>query len=129
MQDIPIIYKKWGLANNFNTYIEINEDLKKYPQLLEYVINHEKGHKESDDLPHEFNFVKPLNPINNKKSVNILYGLWMNIKLMGFTIIHPRTWIDLLPIQYKNKEWIYDKNLSILYVVLIILILILRIIF
>ncbi len=92
-----IKYVSWGLANSYSDRIEVNKELKNNKKLLEYVLRHEKGHKDSFDLKHEFD--------------------WRGYKLIPFVITHPRTWIDFLPFQYRNKQLIFDINLMILYVV------------
>ena len=97
VEEIPIIYTEWGLANNFGDRIEINSGLKNDWRLREYIIEHERGHKKSFDLWHEFKW-------NN------------NIpRLIKFVLFNPKTWIDLSPIQYRKKILIYDINLIIMY--------------
>ena len=96
-----LIYKKWGLANCFENHIELNKHLKlkKYNSLRKDIILHEQGHDLNKfDLEHEFKI--------NFKTFFIL--LW-------FILVHPSCWIDFLPVQYRNKEFIYDKNLIMLY--------------
>jgi len=95
-----IRYCQWGLANFYDNYIEINEGLKENKKVRDWIVNHEKGHKNSFDIGHELNI------------------LGMPISLIWFFITHPRTWIDLSPIQHKNKIFLYDLNLIILYVIL-----------
>ena len=104
-EEIPIRYVDWGLANNFGDYIELNKELKNDWRLREYVLAHELGHKKGFDLAHEFKWNKNLP------------------RLIKFVLINPKTWIDLLPIQYKNKTFIYDINIGIMYIIIIVLIL------
>jgi hypothetical protein len=66
-----IVYVKNGFANSYPDKIEISRDLKKNKKLLSYVLKHERGHKESFDLMHEFDL--------------------KGIKLLPFIITHPRT--------------------------------------
>jgi hypothetical protein len=128
--ELQIKEVNYGVSNYYGTYIEINKDLKNYPRLYEYVLSHEKGHKDSEDLLHEFNFIKPLKKIDTNKSPNNpLYNLWMLLGLLWFCIIHPSTWIDLSPIQYRNKEFIFDNNLAILYVIIFVLIIAIKLMF
>ena len=94
-----IVYVKNGLANFYPDRIEVSIDLKKNRKLLEYVLEHEQGHKEGFDLIHDFSF--------------------KGIKLIPFMLTHPRTWIDFSPIQFKKGELIYDLNMIIQYGILV----------
>ena len=91
----PVVYVNNGLANFYPDRIEVSRDLKKKPHLLQYVLDHEKGHKDSFDLWHEFSF--------------------SGYKLIPFMLTHPRTWIDVSPIQYKKGELTIDTNLLMMY--------------
>lgn len=99
-----IIYCKLGLANVYFDRIEINKQLKYNKKLRDYIIKHELGHKDSFDLLHEFKIDWKIMPI-----------------LIWFVLIHPSTWYDFLPIQKKNKHWIFDFNMLILYSIIIII--------
>ena len=103
---MDVRYSDWGLANNFGSYIEINRNLKYYPELRRYVVKHELKHKKGFDLHQEF------------IGLNIPYVS----KLMWFCLKYPKTLIDLLPIQIRKKTLIYDTNLLFLYSILLILI-------
>ena len=46
--------------------------------------------------------------------------------LIAFYLKNPTTWTDLLPIQIRNRKIIYDLNLTILYVLIILAILSLK---
>ena len=111
---MKIIYKKYGLANFFGDYIEINKKLKdnKYKRLRKYIIKHELGHIKGFDLLHEFEIDWKIMP-----------------SLLLFFITTPSTWIDLLPFQIRNKKIIYDINLLILYIFIGFLLYIMKIIF
>jgi hypothetical protein len=95
---IKVLYCKRGIANFFETYIEINNKLKYNKPLRDYIVKHELGHKKEFDISHEFK-------INWK----------MIPSLMWFVLTTPSTWLDFFPIQYKDKQIIYDLNLLILY--------------
>lgn len=97
-------YMKWGLANSFETHIEINERLKKDKRLRDYIVKHEIGHSDKFDLKHEFDIDWKIMP-----------------SLILFVLKNPVTWIDFLPIQIKKKRIIYDVNLLILYGLIILL--------
>lgn len=106
-KQIKILYKRYGLANFFGNYIEINEKLKDKKKIRDYIIHHELGHKKEFDLLHEFK-------IDWKVLPSILW----------FVLTTPSSWIDFSPIQYRDKKIIYDVNLSILYALVIILLVI-----
>lgn len=97
-----VIYKKYGLANWFRDRIEINENLKYNKPLRDYIIKHELGHSDKFDLIHD---------------LKIDLGI---IPVIVFVIKNPKTWTDLSPIQFKNKQLIYDLNLSLLYIMIIL---------
>jgi predicted SprT family Zn-dependent metalloprotease len=100
-----IVYSEYGLANVYSDKIELNKSLKlkKYKVLRDYIIKHELEHKiNSFDLMHEFKIDWKIMP-----------------KLIYFVIIHPSTYLDFLPVQRKNKYWIIDSNMCLLYLILI----------
>lgn len=105
---IKIRYAKYGLANFFGNYIEINEKLKYDKALRDYIVKHELGHSVNFDLGYEF-----LDGLKMFKTPK------MSGKLLWFYITTPTAWTDLLPIQIKKKAIIYDVNLSILYAIII----------
>jgi len=107
---VLIQYTNWGLANWYKDRIELNKNLKKYPNLHNYVLSHEKKHKEGFDL---INDIKP----------SIL-----TLSLILFCLRYPKTLIDLSPIWIKNKKIEYDKNKILLYIFFISLSLILWVI-
>ena len=100
---IRVLYCKKGLGNNFITHIEIHEKLKYNKKLRDYIVKHELGHKKEFDILHEFKIDWKIMPL-----------------LFLFVIKHPNTWRDFFPIQFKNKQIIYDLNLLILYSILVI---------
>jgi hypothetical protein len=94
-----IKYINWGSANSFEDRIELNKNLKNYPELEKIILAHEETHTDKFDLIHEFD-----------------YSIWKIFpKLFLFIVFHPSTWVDFLPIQYKNKKLVFDINLCILY--------------
>jgi hypothetical protein len=98
-----VIYCRLGLSNVYDDRIELNKELKYNKKLRDYIIKHELGHDiNSFDLIHEFRI--------NYKIV---------IPLIWFVLTNPLTWIDFLPIQRRNKHWIIDSNMLILYLILI----------
>jgi len=109
---LGIRYVDWGLANNFTDYIEINKNLKRYPELLQYAIEHEEGHKNKFDLAHEFNI-----------------DFFKVLSLILFCFRYPKSLVDLFPVRIRKSILYYDINLICLYSVLLMLILLLILIF
>ena len=104
---MKIRYTEYGLANNFGNYIELNKDIKKDKVLHDYIIKNEKGHNKGfslKDFLHEFDINIKVMP-----------------KLILFVLVRPKTWIDFSPIQYRNKQIIYDSNMIILYLISLVL--------
>jgi len=110
MEQNNIQYVEWGLANWYEDKIELNINLKKYPKLHDYILNHEKKHKKGFDLIHEFFLI-----------LNIKY-LFM---ILLFCIKYPKTLIDLSPIWIKGNTLIYDLNKILLYSIALVCIIIL----
>lgn len=113
-KNIPIRLVDYGLANNFGDCIEVNKYLVKNEELYNYVINHELGHTNKFfsiyDLKHEFKF--------NMKMV---------LKLMIFSIRHPKSLIDILPVYRRKSKIIFDLNMFVSYFLLAILVIALTI--
>ena len=101
---LKVLYSNNGLAGYYGDYIEINRALKYNKLLRDYVVKHEMGHSSQFDLPYEF--ADGLKLLTKPK---IIYNL------LKFYISNPSTWVDLFPIQYRNKALIYDINLAFLY--------------
>lgn len=106
-KQIKVVYTKYGLANFFGDYIEINSKLKNNKKLRDYVVKHELGHSDKFDLGHDFKIEWKIVP-----------------SLLLFVFSTPSVWIDFLPIQKKGEDIVYDLNLIILYLFLIVLLII-----
>jgi hypothetical protein len=109
-----ILYCNKGIANCYpeQNYIEINKQLKYNKPLRDYIVKHELGHKKEFDLSHEFKIDWKMMP-----------------SLFWFFITTPSCWFDLIPVQKKGKNIVYDLNLLILYGFVILGIIVLIIIF
>jgi len=104
-KQIKVVYCRWGLANLYEDRIEINHALKYHKRLRDYIVKHELEHKiNSFDLSHEF-----------KVNWKIMPSLFL------FVITNKSTWNDFSPIQIKGKKIIYDSNLLLLYLIIIII--------
>lgn len=104
-----IIYTKWGIGNSYNDRIEINENLKKYPELHDYVIQHELGHNNKlftlKELKHDLTPSK------------------YSFEIIKFMLKHPKALSQLLPIIRSNKRIALDINLMIIYFTITIILL------
>jgi hypothetical protein len=106
---LKIEYVKTGIGNNFGEVIELNENLKKYPDLHDSILKHELKHTDKGftwyDLKHDI----------TESNVD-------SLDLLKFMIKHPRSFSQLLPIYFSKKHgFVYDINLIIIYVSLFII--------
>lgn len=108
-KQLKVRYAKHGLANFFGEYIEINENLKYNKRLRDYVVKHELRHSSDFDLGYEI-----------AEGIKLFNNLSLTFSLIAFYLKNPTTWIDLLPIQIRNRKIIYDLNLIIFYVFIIL---------
>ena len=105
---MDIRYVNHSIANRFNGYVEINKNLKKYPELLVPIIAHEMAHTDATWSMEDFK----LDFFSNNK-VN-------NWQLLKFMFKYPKSFLQLSPVLYtKKKGFIIDINLIIMYVVMI----------
>ena len=97
---MEVRYVKWGLANNFGTFIELNENLKDYPKLHDSILQHEFQHTDKLFTLHDLN--------------HDLKNDGHEVDKILFMVKHPKTWIQFLPLYWtKSKGFVYDINLSI----------------
>ncbi len=107
---MKIIEVNHSIANRFNGYIEINENLKKYPNLYKPILKHELDHTNKLWSLHDFK----LDMISNT-GVNY----W---NLLKFMFRYPRSFLQLSPLLYSKKRgFIFDINLFIMYGVFILI--------
>ncbi len=104
---MKINYVNHSIANRFNNYIEINKNLKKYPELLEPILEHELAHTDETWCVQDFKL-----DFFSKSEVD-------NLKLFKFMVKYPRSFMQFLPIIYsKKKELIVDYNLLTMYLIM-----------
>lgn len=104
---MEIRYVKHGIANNFGEYIELNENLKKYPKLHDALLKHELSHTNKPGFTKE-DFMLDMN------SGEVSYK-----QLLKFMINHPSSLSQVMPFYISNKTFIYDINMSIVWGVMI----------
>lgn len=111
-----VILVDYGVASNFGSHIEINRELLEYPDLYDYVLEHELNHDEGEHTLHD---------IQNDFHIS----LKMVFRLIKFCIKRPKTWIEFLPVYKREGKIIYDTGMIISYSLLIFVLIIAAIIF
>ena len=106
--NIPVVEVNHGIANNFGTYVEINKNLRKYPHLLNPILQHEFSHKgggaSMDDFKLDFIMTQTIHYKD----------------MLKFMIKHPRSFTQLLPFYWsKTKGFVYDFNLMVMYLIMV----------
>lgn len=98
---MEINYVSHGIANNFGDYIEINENLKKYPSLHDAILRHELKHTEQKGF--------------TKKDFLIDFGESEvnTMELFGFILKHPKSIFQLSPIYFSRKKIFFDINMML----------------
>jgi hypothetical protein len=104
---VEVKYVPWGLANRFDTYIELKENLPLYPELHNSILAHELGHSSTPGFTKQ-DFLLDLGP----SKVNYF-------KLFKFMCIYPKTFLQFAPFYRQKGVWIYDINLMIVWGVLL----------
>ncbi len=92
-----------SIANRFDGYIEINKNLKKYPELLKPILEHELSHTDKTFTWHDFK----LDFVSNT-GVNYL-------QLIKFMFKYPKSFLQLSPVIKSKGKFIFDINLFILH--------------
>lgn len=105
-----IEYVDTGIANRFEDRIELNENLKKYPQLHDAILKHEMSHTDKPGFTKE-DFLLDISDstIDNKM-------------LLNFMVHHPKSLFQFLPVYKKKDEIVYDINLCIIWAISIIVV-------
>lgn len=104
MTELKIIEVDNGIANNFGTYIEINKNLKKYPELYKAILDHEVEHTDKIFSAKDFKL-----DLLSASNIN-------NIDLLWFIKNHPKALTQFMPLWYsKRNGFYYDINMIIAY--------------
>jgi hypothetical protein len=102
---MQITYVSSGLGNNFGDEIELNENLKNYPELHNIILNHELKHTDK-----AFS-LKDLALDLGESKIN-------RLDLFKFMILHPKSFTQLLPIYWSKKHgFVIDLNLILIYII------------
>ena len=107
---MEVRYVPWGIANNFGTYIELNEHLPAYPELHKAILDHELAHTNNPGFTKK-DLALDLGP----SKVNYL-------KLFKFMCIYPKTFLQFAPFYKKGNVLVYDINMIISWSAFIVLI-------
>lgn len=108
-EDIFINFTAWGIANRFGNEIEINKELVKYPLLFQDILKHELGHTKDKSFIEDFKH--DLSPRVNSN------------EMIKFMLTHPKSLTQLLPFYFTKKQgFVYDINLSLIYIVTLLFI-------
>lgn len=105
---MEIKYVPWGVANNFGTYIELNENLPKYPSLHKAILDHELSHTDTPGFTKEDLIVD----LKDSK-VN-------NWELLKFMCKHPKAFLQLAPIYKQGGTIFYDLNMMLLWGIMLV---------
>lgn len=109
-----IVYKDYGIADVLpDGTIELNKNLKNYPQLERSLIQHELKHSNTPGFTKQ-DFIHDLTTIDQ-------FSLWQMFKFM---CKNPSSWIVFFPIHYsfKQNRLSYDINALIIWACLIVVI-------
>lgn len=105
MSQIQIVEVDHGIANRFKNHIEVNKNLKNYPELYKKIMKHEHEHTDKDASWEDF-------------KLDILsQGEIKPVDLFWFMKSNPGSLTQFLPLGYSryNKKIYYDLNLLIVY--------------
>jgi len=99
---------EWGLAYHYGDHIEVNKNLKDYPELYEFIMEHEMKHSE----------VKGFNTNDLLWDVEESFK-WINLKktfqVWGFMLKYPKSLTQLIPFGFKDKKLVIDFNRIVVY--------------
>ena len=101
---------EWGIANRYNSTIEVHKDLPKYPRLFKPIMLHEISHTSKPGFSWKDFYID----FSGKHTQNI-----NRLELYKFMLNRPKTWIQFLPFYYQpSKGFVYDLNKMIFWVII-----------
>jgi hypothetical protein len=100
---MEIRYVNHSIANNFGEYIEVNENLKQFPELHRAILAHELEHTNTKGFTKKDLLLDLQRPTVSYK------------ELLIFMIRNPRSFKQLLPFYKSGDNIIYDINMIIVY--------------
>lgn len=107
--NMKIIEVNHSIANRFDGYIEINKNLKKYPNLLKPILEHEVSHTDQIWSWKDFK----LDFLSNSHI--------SSFSLMKFMFRHPLSFLQFSPIIVSRKKGlVIDINLITMYLIMLL---------
>jgi len=104
---MEIIYTDWGIANCFSKgnerWIELNKDLKNYPELHDSVLRHELEHFNSENKNLDF-------------AIDFKEANKFNWELTKFMLKHPKSLTQLIPFVVNKKGFFPDYFMILVYI-------------
>jgi len=101
---LKIEYIKHSIGNNFGDLIELNENLKKYPNLHDSILRHELKHT------NKFFTLSDLKTDLTDTNVD-------SYQLLKFMLRYPKSFFQFFPVYWNKKHgFIYDLNLILIYI-------------
>lgn len=101
-----------SIANTFGrgkgAYIEINKNLKEYPNLYKNILKHELGHVKRNGV---MDFWYEIKEVFNYKNY---------VEIFKFQIKHPLSFLQLSPIIISKKGFVLDSFLIMFYTMIIV---------
>jgi len=106
---MKIEYTNFGLASRVGNIIYLNKRLLKHPELHDALLRHEKAHTSGfswQDIK-----IDIINP--HLKGVKLKY--W------AFLLSTPQSWVEVMPIYYKDGNLLLNPLISLIWAFLITL--------
>ena len=107
---MDIIYVDHSIANNFGSYIELNENLKRFPKLHDQILKHELSHT------NEKGFTAKDFSLDMDNSIS-------TYQIIRFMFNHPKSVLQFRPFYRSKGIWYYDINMIITWSLFLIIIL------
>lgn len=95
---MEIRYVNHSIGNNFGSFIELNENLKKYPKLHDAILAHELDHTDIEGF--------------NKKDflLDISENRVSTWDIFKFMVNHPKAFMQFSPVTRRDNTVYYDTN-------------------
>jgi hypothetical protein len=100
---MEVRYVPYAIANNFGTHIELNQNLKKWPDLHDAILEHELSHTNKEGFTKE-DLIVDLKPTK----VN-------NWRMFKFIINNPKSLLQFMPVYLKEGTIFYDLNMIVIW--------------
>ncbi len=98
-------YINYGMGNRVGETIYLHKKLKKFPELHDAILKHERNHTDN------WNLKDVMIDISNKE----LKG--KKIEFYKFILTTPSSWINFFPVMKLDDNWCFDLSLMIFYLI------------